>query len=295
MRQASYDLHLHTCWSYDALAEPESYLRRADELGMRVLAITEHHVLDSQEEVQQASRAYPQVRVIPAAELTVTTAIGPVDLVCLGFRKPLSPPLCQVMEMYHRWQRDCGAALVRGMQALGHAWNDEDRRRLLEGYRPPRTIAVQGFTHVKNEIQREAFKRRGFIQHDDQYVELIGRARRAASAPAYPAAGQVVPALKAAGVLVVIAHPTNYFRGQDRDRMDALRLECGLDGIECAHPAVPPQLTPAYRAYCREHGLVSTAGTDCHTELEIEQSLGRHGGEESWLVEVLDHLPSGSD
>ena len=62
----------------------------------------------------------------------------------------------------------------------------------------------------------------------------------------------------------MIAHPAGYFRQTDRRRMDALREECGLDGIECAHRSVPPELTAIYRQYCREHGLLSTAGSDCH-------------------------------
>ena len=79
---ACYDLHLHTCWSYDATAQAESYFRRARELGTRCLTITDHHVLDSLPEVVEVARAYPEIIAIPSAELTVTTSIGSVDLLC---------------------------------------------------------------------------------------------------------------------------------------------------------------------------------------------------------------------
>jgi predicted metal-dependent phosphoesterase TrpH len=100
----------------------------------------------------------------------------------------------------------------------------------------------------------------------------------------------VVPAVKEAGLLVVIAHPSMYFDGAKRELMDRLRVECSLDGLECAHPAVPAEYWPVYRAYCVEHGLVSTAGTDCHTDEEVRKLLGRHGGEEAWLGEFLERL-----
>ena len=51
-----YDLHLHTYWSYDATANPENYFRRAREIGVRCLAIADHHVLDSLEEVMEIAR-----------------------------------------------------------------------------------------------------------------------------------------------------------------------------------------------------------------------------------------------
>ena len=82
-----YDLHLHTYWSYDATTHPENYFKRARELGVRCLAVADHHILDSLEEVLEIAQDYPDVRVIPAAELSVTTSLGAVDLLCYGFSR----------------------------------------------------------------------------------------------------------------------------------------------------------------------------------------------------------------
>jgi predicted metal-dependent phosphoesterase TrpH len=289
-QQASYDLHLHTCWSYDATAGPEHYFRRAAELGMRCLAVTEHHVLDSQEEVRAAAAAYAQIRVIPAAELSVTTSLGPVDLLCYSFPDLLPRPMQRVLDAYHKWQRDCGQAIVEGMGKLGWGYSHEDREALLRSYRPARTIDVQGLTHVSNSVQRRYFLQRGFIAADSEYDALLRRLRQETHLPPYPKVDQVVPAVHSAGAVIAIAHPAGYFQGADPARMEQLREECRLDGIECAHPATPLELTGPYRRYCLDHGLFSVAGTDCHSDEDIDSQLGCHGGQEEWLEEFLERL-----
>ena len=290
MTYAKYDLHNHTCWSYDAFAQVENYFIRATSLGMRCISITEHHVLDSQPEVQEAAARYPDIRVIAAAELSVTTSIGTVDLLCYGFPAELPSGMKDVLNDYHVWQRDFGAGFCRGMQALGYDFSAAHHLELLHSYRPPRTLDVQGATHVKYQVLRSYFIERGFIESEGGYRDVERMAREKGDCPPYPQIERVIPEVHAAGALVAIAHPTRYFLKNDRQRMDQLREECALDGIECAHPAVPPELTPVYREYCVEHGLFSTGGADCHTDEHIESTLGRHIGEEEWLDEFLARL-----
>lgn len=289
---SKYDLHLHTCWSYDATAEPEEHFRRARVLGVRCLAITEHHHLDSLGEVLALAVDYPEIRVIPAAELTVTCSIGAVDLLCYGFPVPLPEVLEPVIAAYHEWQREYGAAVSRGMVALGYDYGDDRRLELLQTYRAARTLAVQGTTHVQNGAQRNHFLAQGWIADADEYSSLLRRARESAPTPPYPSAELVVPAVKETGALIAIAHPPVYFQGADEGRMDTLRRELHLDGIECAHPGVPEDLTPTYRQYCVKHKLFSCAGSDAHSADDIEAKLSRHGGQEEWLGELLERLDS---
>lgn len=288
---ATYDLHLHTHWSYDATAEAEEHFRRARELGVRCLAITEHHNLDSWEDVQAVAADYPEIAVVRAAELTVTCSVGSIDLVCLGFPRALSPGVQEVLNAYHQWQRDYGSAVSRGMVALGYDYGDPPRLDLLRSYRPDKTIRVQGNTHVKNGAQRDHFLAQGWVPDVEGYGALMKRVTETVDLPPYPSAELVIPPLKEAGVLLSIAHPAGYFQRDSRDRMDQLRQELQLDGVECAHPSVPAELTPVYRAYCQEHGMVSTAGSDAHTTEDIHALFARHGGEEKWLDEILDRLP----
>ena len=287
---ASYDLHLHTYWSYDATTDPERYFQRARSLGMRCIAITDHHVLDSLDEVLDVAARYPDLRTIPSAELTVTTSIGSVDLLCYGFPRLLDPELQQVLEVYHDWQRAAGGAWCRGMQSLGYEYTDAQRVALLQSYRPPKAIQAQGHTHVKNQVQRRYFIERGFIGAESEYPKLVDRFRDRVSFPPYPSVERVIPVVRKAGVRVAIAHPFRYFGGYDLARMDVLCDECHLDGVECAHPSVPPEYTKLYRAYCVQHGLFSVGGSDCHADGEVQTLFGRHAGEAAWLDEFLDSL-----
>ncbi|MDH7570857.1 MAG: PHP domain-containing protein, partial [Armatimonadota bacterium] len=150
---APYELHAHTHYSYDATASVEGLFRYASARGVRFLAITEHHVIDSFSEIGATARCYPEVTWIPAAELTVTASIGAVDLVCLGLPSQPTGELRNVLEEYHHWQRRCGAAVREGMAAIGFDYTEAHWHELLRSYRPPAALAVQGWTHVRNDLQ----------------------------------------------------------------------------------------------------------------------------------------------
>ena len=65
---ASFDFHLHTCWSYDATCPVETYFEMAEKLNVSHIAITEHHQMDSLPEVVAAAQKHPTVNYIPSAE-----------------------------------------------------------------------------------------------------------------------------------------------------------------------------------------------------------------------------------
>jgi len=294
MPRASYDLHVHTCYSYDATAPVREVFTAARQVGVRVVAITDHHIVDGLPEARQISAEFPDVTCVIGAELTVHGSIGATDMVCLGFTDASIAALGEVWDAYHEWQREYGDAICRGMQALGHDYTRTQRVELLRSYRPPITLQMQGATHVANKMQREYFIERGFIETPEQYGEVLAEAGKLVPRPNYPAAEFVLPPVKAQGVLVAIAHPTGYFQRDAPDRMALLADELLLDGVECAHPGVPPELTPVYRQWCLDRGLLSTAGTDPHWEGTVRQSLGMHLGEQSWWPEIAARLPEGS-
>jgi len=178
------------------------------------------------------------------------------------------------------------------MQRLGYDYTEAHHDEWLESYRPPETLASQGRTHVMNRLQCDEFLRRGFIKEPNEYSALMNALNQAVPTP-YPAVEPVTKALMAAGILIVIAHPSGYFGGADEKRMDALRHECRLDGIECIHYTTKPALGEAHRAYCEKQRLLSTGGSDSHTTADHAKLMGAYGTPEAWWTEFCERLPRG--
>jgi len=274
------------------MARVETHFQWAERLGLRCIAVTDHHVMDNMGDVQQAATDHPDVRYILGAELSVDTSVGAVDLVCLGLPPKAPAALSRILDEYHQWQRAYGAAFSRGVQLLGHDYGDDVRLELLRSYRPRHVIEIQGATHVRNATQKGFFLQRGWLKSSEEYGEFCEQVQEVAALPPYPAARDVVPVVHDAGGIVSIAHPTNYFLRGDRERMDALREELAFDAVECAHRSVPPELTSVFRNYCVEHGLLSTAGSDCHLDEHVGRQLARHIGKDDWLNELLERCPA---
>ena len=177
---------------------------------------------------------------------------------------PLSQPpaLRELLRRYREWRIETGRAVVRGLRELGCEIDEDGFMDLARTYRPDDVVDRQGLTQLRGEVLR-------------RYLLETGRI-----------------VVKGLGGVVSIAHPHGHFRQGDRTRMDALREEIGFDGIECAHPKVPGEFTPFYRAYCVEHGLVSTGGSDSHSEADIEAGFAAHLGADEWMEELLERLPS---
>ena len=80
------DLHMHTIFSYDGTAPVPAVLRRAREVGLDVIAITDHDVIEGALLAMELAPHYG-VEVIPGIE--VTTAEG--DLLALFVTEMIKP------------------------------------------------------------------------------------------------------------------------------------------------------------------------------------------------------------
>ena len=282
---ACYDLHLHTEWSYDAFPTVEEYFEMAHDQRVRAIAITDHHTMDGYGDVLAAAAKYPEVGYFCGAELTVHCDVGEYDLVCLNLPSHPSMELASVWELYHNWQRAYGHAVSVNLCARGFAFDDEERLRLLKTYRPAKAIAVQGNTHVRHWTMMKYCIEHGFCQDGDAYLKLRDSYT---NVPEYPEFDQVIPAVKRAGGIIFLAHPTDYHLEDDRKRLDYLRELFEFDGIEAGHACMNADLVKYFREYCETYGLLSSGGSDLHN-LEKKQ-FAQHLAPEYWLDEILERV-----
>lgn len=279
---AAYDLHLHTHWSYDATLAVEDHFRTAAELGVRCIAITEHQNADSINEAMACAERYPQVRYIRATELSVKCDLGVCDVLCYGLPHPLPARLRDALRQHHQQAQVDTARVIRE----GFGLSLQQHRDALLTYRPENVLEVQGLTRVQNGRLAEWLTQAGVIASPDEYRPKMAEMEL----PDYMPAAEIVPLFRDAGAVSVLAHPHGYFQGADEARMDALRDMLYLDGVECAHPAIPAEFTPIYETYCRKHNLLSTAGSDSHFPQDHDNLFARHGGSDAWLDALLERL-----
>lgn len=83
-KTATYDLHIHSCWSYDARNLPEVYFKKAKELDLKAFAITDHHNFDVIPSLFELAEQYPGIPFFTGAEISAATPFGNMDFVCLG-------------------------------------------------------------------------------------------------------------------------------------------------------------------------------------------------------------------
>lgn len=88
------DLHMHTIYSYDGTATVPAVLERARQVGLDVIAITDHDEIRGALQAEQLASKF-NLHVIPGVE--ITTAEG--DLLALGIRKlvPAGLPLIETL------------------------------------------------------------------------------------------------------------------------------------------------------------------------------------------------------
>ena len=79
--------------------------------------------------------------------------------------------------------------------------------------------------------------------------------------PEYRPVRDVLATAKAAGAVVVFAHPTVY---QSMPLVRELVKEGMIDGIEVEHPRNSPEDKAECAALCEQYGLIHTGGSDFH-------------------------------
>jgi predicted metal-dependent phosphoesterase TrpH len=133
------DLHMHTIYSYDGTATVPAVLKRAKQVGLDIIAITDHDEIRGALLAEQLAPEF-DIQVIPGVE--ITTAEG--DLLALAIHKivPAGLPLIETVKRVGEQGGFCIAphpmAGGMGMKSLSaysirQALNDHEVERILIG------------------------------------------------------------------------------------------------------------------------------------------------------------------
>lgn len=242
------DLHMHSTFS-DGRYSPSRLVDDNYDIGVRVMAITDHDCVDGIAEALHAAKKYNNtMRVIPGVELGTETQNRPVHI--LGYFIDTSyQPMLETMA----WLRDCRDnrlyKMIERLDELGYHIKLESCMN--EG----KTI---GRPHVAKALVEAGY----FKTVQEAFDKLLHF-----GGPAYVphpklSPSEAVALIHKAGGLAVLAHPTEIAN-------DALALNLldtiPFDGVEVYHPSArTKERQEVLKKWAASRNLFITGGTDFH-------------------------------
>jgi predicted metal-dependent phosphoesterase TrpH len=245
------DLHMHTTAS-DGRCAPEDLVRRAYDVGIRTMSVTDH---DTMAAVRPATRAAEALGMTVISGIEITSVHAGKDVHMLAYFLAEDAPGLQELLSHQRRQR-----VERAMEIA-------DRLAKLGA-----PIDVQPFIDAASAPGGKAIARPQIAQaliaagHVGSVQEAFDR-YLAEDSPAYvPHRGaspaEVVALVSARGGVASLAHPG--YRPQD-EIIPGL-VDAGMRAIEVFHSSHDDAATAHYLDVARRHELLVTGGSDYHGE-----------------------------
>jgi hypothetical protein len=258
------DLHAHTQAS-DGVWTARQLIEEVQREGIDLFAVTDHDTTASVPPAEEIARTEG---LLFLRGVEINTTLGSAIIHVLGYDiDPTHPGLRQLLDRNLRLMQDTDYAILRVLEKDGFP------------------VDWQAFEHYSYDRSRGGFPALNFcIDHgfctdvSDFFGRLFKPPRRVPH-PVYPHPQEAVEAVRSAGGLPVLAHPFGSIReaaGSNgaREILDQLR-RAGIRGIECYTPYHSAGQTAAARAYCDDHNLLITGGSDTHGSFTVRRKLGR--------------------
>jgi len=243
------DLHTHSTAS-DGIYSPTELLHKAKDIGLRVLALTDHDTTDGLEEATQTARTL-DIDIIPGIE--INTDVGGGEVHVLGYFLEFQRPEFQaVLKVLRDARERRGQRMVELLNEHGVNISWERVREIAQG--------SVGRPHVA-----EALLEAGYVQTTGEAFDTyIGRDCYAFVARYKLTPKDAVLLIASANGLPVIAHPI------ELPGLDELRnwlpdlCEAGMVGLETYYGPYTPENERELLALAHEYKLIPTGGTDFH-------------------------------
>lgn len=245
------DLHIHTYYS-DGTMSPKEVVEDAKRKNLGIIAITDHDVLDSYEELKvEAEKA--GIITIRGVEIDSIFEGHLVHLLAYKFED--NEKLFKLINHAKEQLLETSIELIRRME------ND------YEG------ISLEDYNSYEYERRKGGWKGIHYL-HDRKITEglfdgvkFYGKYDCGHEKFAFPSVGEVCNTVHDANGYVVLAHPCNYYSNKNKEEiLEKLEIlkNLGIDGVECYYPANSDLMTNTCLEFCKDNNLIITAGSDGH-------------------------------
>lgn len=242
------DIHAHSKFS-DGSLKPSEIVVLAGELGLELIALTDHDTIAGQEDFLVAARraGIPALTGLEADSRCEGVDAGwEIHLLAYGFTLE-DARLANLLEAQRRRRRERNEEIVASLARLGYPVTLESGEdQVVNRFHIAQALVAGGHA----DSIRDAFKRflgpEGMVRLDAEKLP----------------AGEYIDLIHQLGGLVVWAHPL-LMRGDWSLALEEL-CRLGLDGVEVYYPAHRADGMARLRRAAVERGLLITTGSDFH-------------------------------
>ena len=279
MEKNACDLHTHSTFS-DGTWTPAKIVRRAKEIGLGAVALTDHNTALGLPEFMEAGRA-ENMRTIAGTELSTTYNGHEVHIVGLFIPEEHWADVNEFTSSLWRAKDESNRKLGAALTAAGYPVDYEAMLAAAPG----------------GQINRSGFgdelARRGYMSKKEAFHTVLQPKERGGlyEAPERPDALRAVEFLRSIGAVPILAHPFLNFPNRDELR-EFLRLakERGLAGMEVYYSTFSPDETREALRIASEEGLAASGGSDFHGAAKRGTYLGTGRGTLSVPPDTADWL-----
>ena len=271
------DLHIHTSAS-DGTDSPEEVVRKAHELGLAAVAITDH---DTVAGCAKAAEEGQKLGIEAISGVELTSRYGRTIHILGYYLRINSPVLTRILDSIVAERDARNRKMAEMMAADGIAIDyDEMKSRFGTSIGRPhfgRLLVELGLA----ESVQDAFDR--FIEKGQRYYlprKMLSIERS-------------VEVIREAGGVPVLAHPFQYKleEGALRQLIEHC-MDHGLLGMECRYSLYDEEQSRYLLGLAKEYGLIPTGGSDYHGSNKPHLALGSGTGQLAVPAAWLEPLRS---
>jgi predicted metal-dependent phosphoesterase TrpH len=252
------DLHIHSNYS-DGKFNPEELVRKANELGLTIISISDHDSVEGIPAAVSAARSFPGFTFIPGVEISTDVPHGEIHV--LGyFIDYTSPELLETLKKMRSSRVERARKMVTKLAGLGINIEWARVQQIAQG-------SSVGRPHIARAMQEKGY----ITSFKEAFTKYIGR-----DGPAYAEREKMTPveAVKLilhSGGLPVFAHPITF---RDYETMVVDLVAAGMVGLEVYYNNSTKEDIRKVLSLTDKYNLIPTGGSDYHGIEPDEVSIG---------------------
>jgi len=257
------DFHVHTSYT-DGSDSPEQVFKMAKEKGIDLLSITDHDTLIGRDEFSLLAKKY-KLGYVPGIEVSAYDYVRNRSCHIVGLYVQTGCVELEAMIKNVTCERQENSLIqIQLLQDLGYTISPKD----FESFRGTNGIFKQHIMKVLID--------RGYADaiYGDFYYRMFKNNGPLELKINYPSHIDAVKALKKAGAIPVLAHPSLY------DNFDSVGelAEAGLEGIEINYPSATDEDKSRIDIMAKQYHLKLSGGSDYHGSYSDHSggSVGSH-------------------